>query len=136
MRQLVAAAISKPADRTARHLGRLVRDARLARKMPQSELALRAKTSIPTVRRIEGGAPETSLGIYVLDTRQLFSGDESASRRVAVLLAGGLLEHGHGGSPVCLVVTTDFRGCNREILLPTYRESRGPYHPGHRLRID
>lgn len=71
MRQLVAAAISKPADRTARHLGRLVRDARLARKMPQSELALRAKTSIPTLRRIEGGAPETSLGIWLAVMEQV-----------------------------------------------------------------
>lgn len=71
MRTDVAVAISKPVRMTARHLGRLVRDARLARKMPQAELALRAKTSIPTLRRIEGGAPETSLGTWLAVMEQV-----------------------------------------------------------------
>ena len=39
--------------------------------MPQSELALRAKTSIPTLRRIEGGAPETSLGTWLAVMEQV-----------------------------------------------------------------
>lgn len=51
--------------RAARHLGRLVREARLARRMPQTELATRAKTSKLTVIRIEKGAVETALGTWL-----------------------------------------------------------------------
>lgn len=51
--------------RAARHLGRLVREARLARRMPQTELAVRARTSKLTVIRIEKGAVETALGTWL-----------------------------------------------------------------------
>lgn len=51
--------------RTARHLAKLVREARLARRMPQAELALRARTSVATLHRIERGAVETSLGTWL-----------------------------------------------------------------------
>lgn len=51
--------------RAARHLGRLVREARLARRMPQTELAVRAKTSKLTIIRIEKGAVETALGTWL-----------------------------------------------------------------------
>ncbi|HYG06217.1 MAG TPA: helix-turn-helix transcriptional regulator [Stenotrophomonas sp.] len=57
--------------RAARHLGRLVREARLARRMPQSELAARAKTSKPTVIRIEKGAVETALGTWLAVMEQV-----------------------------------------------------------------
>ena len=49
----------------ARHMGRLVREARLARRMPQTELAVRARTSVPTLHRIENGAVETALGTWL-----------------------------------------------------------------------
>lgn len=57
--------------RAARHLGRLVREARLARRMPQTELAARAKTSKLTVLRIEKGAVETALGTWLSVMEQL-----------------------------------------------------------------
>ena len=57
--------------RAARHLGRLVRAARLARRMPQTELAARARTSKLTVIRIEKGAVETALGTWLSVMEQL-----------------------------------------------------------------
>ncbi len=57
--------------RSARHLGSLVREARLARRMPQTELAARAKTSPATVIRIEKGSVETALGTWLLVMQQL-----------------------------------------------------------------
>ena len=57
--------------RAARHLGRLVREARLARRMPQTELAARARTSKLTVIRIEKGAVETALGTWLSVMEQL-----------------------------------------------------------------
>lgn len=49
----------------AKHLARLVREARLARRMPQTELAIRAKTSKLTIIRMEKGAVETALGTWL-----------------------------------------------------------------------
>jgi transcriptional regulator with XRE-family HTH domain len=46
-------------------LGRLVRTARLARNWTQRELAERARVSIATLRRIESGAVEASLGAWL-----------------------------------------------------------------------
>lgn len=54
-----------------RHLGALVRDARLARRMPQNELAVRARTSPQTVMRIEAGSPATSVGNLLSVMEQL-----------------------------------------------------------------
>lgn len=51
--------------KAARHLAKLVREARLARRMPQRELAARARTSVPTLQRMEKGAVETSLGTWL-----------------------------------------------------------------------
>ena len=59
------------ARKAAHHLGRLVREARLARRMPQTELAARARTSEATVIRIEKGGVETALGIWLRIMEQL-----------------------------------------------------------------
>jgi ribosome-binding protein aMBF1 (putative translation factor) len=57
--------------RTVGHLGSLVRDARLARGMPQSELAARARISAQTIMRIEAGSPATSVGNLLSAMEQL-----------------------------------------------------------------
>lgn len=57
--------------KAARHLARLVREARLARRMPQRELAVRARTSVPTLQRMEKGAVETSLGTWLSVMQQV-----------------------------------------------------------------
>lgn len=71
MRPVAAEFTTPDTRRAARHLGRLVRDARLARRMPQTELAARAKTSKLTVLRIEKGAVETALGTWLSVMEQL-----------------------------------------------------------------
>jgi DNA-binding XRE family transcriptional regulator len=65
MRPVAADFTTPEAQRAARHLGRLVREARLARRMPQTELAVRARTSVPTIHRMEKGAVETALGTWL-----------------------------------------------------------------------
>jgi transcriptional regulator with XRE-family HTH domain len=47
---------------TAAHLGALVRQARLARSWTQQGLAERARIGLATLKRLEGGAVEVSLG--------------------------------------------------------------------------
>lgn len=49
----------------ARHLGSLIRQARLARKWSQTLLAERARVSKPTLSRIEKGAVEPSIGLWL-----------------------------------------------------------------------
>ena len=71
MRTVVAEFTTPETRRAARHLGRLIREARLARRMPQTELAARAKTSKLTVIRIEKGAVETALGTWLSVMEQL-----------------------------------------------------------------
>ncbi len=53
---------SPPVEATGRHLGALVRQARIARNWTMAELAERARVSLPTLKRIEGGSSSTSLG--------------------------------------------------------------------------
>ncbi len=48
--------------KAAAHLGSLVRQARLARAWTQHGLAERARISLATLKRMEGGAVEVSLG--------------------------------------------------------------------------
>ncbi len=48
--------------KTATHLGDLVRQARLARSWTRQALAERARISLATLKRLEGGAVEVSLG--------------------------------------------------------------------------
>lgn len=50
------------ATQVAAHLGALVRQARLARSWTQKGLAERARVSLATLKRMEGGAVEVSLG--------------------------------------------------------------------------
>lgn len=52
-------------EATGRHLGVLVRQARLARRWTMVELAERARVSLATLKRIEGGSPSTSLGAWL-----------------------------------------------------------------------
>jgi transcriptional regulator with XRE-family HTH domain len=65
--------------KTASHLGSLVRQARLARSWTQQGLAERARISLATLKRMEGGAVEISLGGWLavfesLGLLPLFSG--------------------------------------------------------------
>lgn len=71
MRMIASEFATPGASKAASHLGRLVRDARLARRMPQTELAVRAKTSKLTIMRIERGAVETALGTWLRVLEQL-----------------------------------------------------------------
>ncbi|MCB1567437.1 MAG: hypothetical protein KDI69_01285 [Xanthomonadales bacterium] len=50
------------ATKTAAHLGALILQARLARSWTQQGLAERARISLATLKRMEGGAVEVSLG--------------------------------------------------------------------------
>ena len=52
-------------------MGALVRAARIARNMPQAELAERARTSVQTLMRIEAGSVSTSLGAWLSVMSQL-----------------------------------------------------------------
>ncbi|WNH54225.1 helix-turn-helix domain-containing protein [Stenotrophomonas oahuensis] len=63
--------VSPAVRRAAAHLGKLIRQARLARSMTQSELAVRAKTSPSTVMRVEKGGVESGLGTVLLMLEQL-----------------------------------------------------------------
>lgn len=62
MRRKEAEFASPPATKAAAHLGDLVRQARLARSWTQQGLAERARISLATLKRMEGGAVEVSLG--------------------------------------------------------------------------
>jgi ribosome-binding protein aMBF1 (putative translation factor) len=62
---------SREVRRVARHLGKLVHQARLARRMPQAELAVRARSSEQTVRRLESGSTTSSLGAWLSAMEQL-----------------------------------------------------------------
>ena len=58
--------VTTPAARaTARHLAALVKQARLARRWSQAELAERARVSGATVHRIEHGSVAASLGAWL-----------------------------------------------------------------------
>ncbi|MBN8713790.1 MAG: helix-turn-helix domain-containing protein [Xanthomonadales bacterium] len=50
---------------TGQHLGALVRQARIARKWTMAELAERARVSLATLKRIEGGSLSTSMGAWL-----------------------------------------------------------------------
>ena len=58
-------AMTAPASEVARHLGALVRQARLARQWTIAELAERARIGTATVKRLEKGAPSVSLGVWL-----------------------------------------------------------------------
>src|SRR3546814_20100742 len=62
MRRKEADFATPAAMNTAGHLGGLVRQARLARSWTQQVLAERARVSLATLKRMEGGAVEVSLG--------------------------------------------------------------------------
>ena len=56
---------SAPAKVAARHLGKLIRQARLARRWTLAELAERARVSTATLKRMEKGGSSTSLGVWL-----------------------------------------------------------------------
>lgn len=62
MRRKEADFATPAAVKAAVHLGDLVRQARLARSWTQQGLAERARISLATLKRMEGGAVEVSLG--------------------------------------------------------------------------
>lgn len=62
MRRKEADFATPAATKAAAHLGDLVRQARLARSWTQQGLAERARISLATLKRMEGGAVEVSLG--------------------------------------------------------------------------
>ena len=71
MRSNSAEFASPQALRAARHLASLVRQARLARRMPQTELAARARTTQATVHRVEHASVQSSLGTWLQVMEQL-----------------------------------------------------------------
>jgi len=62
MRKKEADFATAAATKAATHLGDLVRQARLARSWTQQGLAERARIGLATLKRVEGGAVEVSLG--------------------------------------------------------------------------
>ena len=70
MRRKEADFATPAALKAAAHLGDLVRQARLARSWTQQGLAERARIGLATLKRLEGGAVEVSLGgwLAVLET--------------------------------------------------------------------
>ena len=56
---------SYPVRTTAQHLGGLIRQARLARHWTQAALAERARVSKATLSRIEKGAVEPAIGLWL-----------------------------------------------------------------------
>jgi transcriptional regulator with XRE-family HTH domain len=62
---------SRDVRQASKHLGGLIRAARRARRMTQTELAIRAGTSHPTLIRIEAGSPATALGTVLSVMEQL-----------------------------------------------------------------
>ncbi len=56
MRRQESAFANLPAEATGHHLGALVRQARIARSWTLAELAERARVSLATLKRMEGGS--------------------------------------------------------------------------------
>lgn len=56
---------SPAAQEAARHLGRLLRQGRLARQWTLAEMAERARVSVRTLKRMEQGSPSSSLGAWL-----------------------------------------------------------------------
>jgi transcriptional regulator with XRE-family HTH domain len=75
MRRKESSFATPAATNTASHLSDLVRQARLARSWTQQSLAERARISLATLKRMEGGALEVSLGgwLSVFETLGLLS---------------------------------------------------------------
>lgn len=75
MRRKEASFATPAAAATAVHLGTLAKRARIARAWTQRSLAERARVSLATLKRIEGGAVEASLGAWlaVFETLGLLS---------------------------------------------------------------
>lgn len=65
MRRSESSFATPAAVKTAAHLGQLVRQARLARRWTQAELAERARVSLPTLQRLEGGSVSSALGAWL-----------------------------------------------------------------------
>jgi transcriptional regulator with XRE-family HTH domain len=65
MKREVSAFTTPTVDQTARHLGALLRQRRLARRWTLAELAERARVGLATLKRIEKGAPSVSLGVWL-----------------------------------------------------------------------
>lgn len=66
MKRRTASFDSPAVEQAARHLGSLVRQARLARQWTVVELAERARIGTATLKRLERGASSVSLGVWLL----------------------------------------------------------------------
>lgn len=66
-------------SRTLRKLGEDIRAARLVRNLPAEVVAERARTSRPTLGRIEKGDPSVGIGIYAAVLQALGMVDRLAS---------------------------------------------------------
>jgi transcriptional regulator with XRE-family HTH domain len=65
MKRKAVSFTSGPAAAAARHLGGLVRQARLARRWTIAELAERARIGTATLKRVEKGAVSVSMGVWL-----------------------------------------------------------------------
>jgi ribosome-binding protein aMBF1 (putative translation factor) len=65
MRPVASEFATPEVRKAAQHLSKLVRQARLARRMPQTELAARARTTQATVHKIEHGGVQSALGTWL-----------------------------------------------------------------------
>lgn len=65
MRRNEADFATTAAQRAACHLAGLIRQARLASNWSQAELAERARSSLPTIKRIEQGGVQTSFSAWL-----------------------------------------------------------------------
>jgi transcriptional regulator with XRE-family HTH domain len=62
-----------------KQLGTNIKNARLRRNLSMQEIAERAAISIPTLRAVESGSPNTSIGIY-LQTLTVLGLDKDLAR--------------------------------------------------------
>lgn len=65
MKRQATTFITPPVEDVARHLGALLRQARLARQWTIAELAERARVGVATLKRMERGAASVSLGAWL-----------------------------------------------------------------------
>lgn len=61
----ITEAVSAEVREELRRIGEGIRIARIRRRMTQEELAARVGTTFHTIRRVEQGAPGTSVGAYM-----------------------------------------------------------------------
>ena len=104
MKRSAAHFTTPAADEAARHLGALVRQARLARQWTLAELAERARIGTATLKRVEKGASSVSLGVWL-----------SVFERLALL---PLLKNLRDPSAAALLDQTRAKRARRKQVMP------------------